>query len=114
MEAFNQSATTANPGNRSPREVFTGKKRPFRMLPFFQHGFMWVQCRQKPDDEAETCYFLNNGDRHADFCVRVLKASTGKVCYVSYVVWSSRSPTKCMVMVRFPRPRPRRLPQLFL
>ena len=34
------------------------------------------------------CYFLNAGDNHADCCVKVLRADTGRTCYSSNVTWA--------------------------
>lgn len=61
-QALNQSASSANPGRLFPQELYTGKKGPFRMLPFFQYGFMRNVRRIKLDDQAVECYFLNGGD----------------------------------------------------
>ncbi|CAB1110849.1 unnamed protein product [Ectocarpus sp. CCAP 1310/34] len=54
-DALNQSATKANPGRRSPHEMFTGEQGPFRVLPFFQPGFMREDRRTKLDDQATLC-----------------------------------------------------------
>ncbi|CAB1120041.1 unnamed protein product [Ectocarpus sp. CCAP 1310/34] len=64
-DALNQSATKANPGRRSPHEMFTGEQGPFRL-----------------DD---LCYYLNGGDNHPSGTVKVLKASTGRVVYINNV-----------------------------
>ncbi|CAB1112615.1 unnamed protein product [Ectocarpus sp. CCAP 1310/34] len=49
-DALNQSATKANPGRRSSHDMFTGEQGPFRVLPFFQPGFMREDRRTKLDD----------------------------------------------------------------
>ena len=35
-QTLNQSASHSNPGRASPQEMFTNKKRPFRVLSFLQ------------------------------------------------------------------------------
>ncbi|CAB1102734.1 unnamed protein product [Ectocarpus sp. CCAP 1310/34] len=86
-DALNQSATKANPGRRSPHEMFTGEQGPFRVLPFFQPGFMREDRRTKLDDQATLCYYLNGGDNHPSGTVKVLKASTGPVVYTNNMSW---------------------------
>ncbi|CAB1101428.1 unnamed protein product [Ectocarpus sp. CCAP 1310/34] len=91
-DALNQSATKANPGRRSPYELFTGQQGPFRVLPFFQPGFMREDRRTKLDDQATLCYYLNGGDNHPSGTVKVLKASTGRVVYTNNVSWVTSAP----------------------
>ena len=55
------------------------------VVPFFQYGFMYRERRSKLDDKAVPCYFLNAGEKHADCCVKVLRADTGRACYSSNV-----------------------------
>ena len=63
-----------------------------RVLPwwcrFFQYGFMYRERRSKLDDKAVPCYFRNAGDNHADCCVKVLRADTGRVHHSSNVTWA--------------------------
>ncbi|CAB1121535.1 unnamed protein product [Ectocarpus sp. CCAP 1310/34] len=91
-DALNQSATKANPGRRSPHEMFTGEQGPCRVLPFFQPGFMREDRRTKLDDQATLCYYLNGGDNHPSGTVKVLKASTGRVVYTNNVSWVTSAP----------------------
>ena len=44
-QALNQSASTANPERASPQELFTSKRGSFRLIPFFQRGYMRVDRR---------------------------------------------------------------------
>ncbi|CAB1102027.1 unnamed protein product [Ectocarpus sp. CCAP 1310/34] len=53
-DALNHSATKADSGRCSPHEMFTGGQKPFRVLPFFQLGFMREDRRTKLDDQANT------------------------------------------------------------
>ena len=64
-QKLNQAAPPSNPGHASPQELFTGKKRAFLVVPFFQYGFMYRERWSKLDDKAVPCYFLNAGDDHA-------------------------------------------------
>ncbi|CAB1102832.1 unnamed protein product [Ectocarpus sp. CCAP 1310/34] len=91
-DAFNQSATKANPGRRSPHELFTGQQGPFRVLPFFQLSYMREDRRTKLDDQATLCYYLNGGDNPPSGTVKVLKAPTGRVVYTNNVSWVASSP----------------------
>ncbi|CAB1099246.1 unnamed protein product [Ectocarpus sp. CCAP 1310/34] len=84
-EALDQSATKANPGRRSPHEMFTGEQGPFRVLPLFQPGFMREDRRTKLDDQATPLYYLNGGDNHPNGTVKVLKASTNRVVHTNNV-----------------------------
>eukprot|EP00903_Cladosiphon_okamuranus_P006341 g6211.t1 len=79
VDAFNQSATTANPGNLSLYEVFTGRKGPFRMLSFFKQGLMWIRRTHKLGDKATEVFHLNSGDHHPESCPKVINGSTGRV-----------------------------------
>ena len=87
-QKLNQAASASNPGRASPQELFTGKKGAFLVVPFFQYGFMYRERRSKLDDKAVPCYFLNAGDNHADWCVKVPRADTGRVCYSSNNTWA--------------------------
>ena len=87
-QKLSQAASPSNPGRASPQELFIGKKGAFLVAPFFQYGFMYRERRSKLDDKAVPCYFLNAGDNHADCCVKVLRADTGRVCYSSNVTWA--------------------------
>ena len=91
-QKLNQAVSPSNPGGGSPQELYTGKKLPFRLVPFFQYGFMSERPRTKMDDRAVPCFFLNAGDNHADVCVKVIKASTGSVCYTSNIAWAELPP----------------------
>lgn len=92
-DKINQSASFANPGCIFPLELFTGKKGPFLVVPFAQHGYMRERRLTKLDDRAVPRLFLNRGDNHADICVKVMKLSTGRVCYSSNVAWASLPPS---------------------
>ncbi|CAB1105599.1 unnamed protein product [Ectocarpus sp. CCAP 1310/34] len=68
------------------------RQGPFRVLPFFQLGFMREDRRTKLDDQATLCYHLNGGDNHPSGTVKVLKASTGRVVYDNNVSWVTSAP----------------------
>lgn len=90
-EAFNPSGTTADANRRLPREVYTGKEGPFRLLPFFPRRLMRVVRKNKHDDQAVPCHYLNGGDSRGECVVKVVKAETGYICYTSNVSWASQS-----------------------
>ena len=58
-DAFNKSATTANPGNKSPHELFLGSLPPLTLLPFLKPGYCRVRRVNKAAPKAEPCFFLN-------------------------------------------------------
>ena len=88
-ECFNRCGTKANPGNISPHEAFTGKKPDAIVVPFFQPAMMRVVRATKLDDQSVKAYFLNHGYQHGRSTVRLLKASTGRVCFSRDIVWIS-------------------------
>ena len=51
---------------------------------------MRVDRSSKSDVQSVKCYFLNNGYNHPSSAVKVIKASTGGICYSSDVVWTVR------------------------
>ena len=86
---LNRSGTKANPGNMSPHEALTGKKPDAVVVPFFQPAMMRVTRASKLDDQSEKAYFLGQGRQHGASTVRLLKASTGRVCHSRDIVWIS-------------------------
>ena len=57
-----KAASPSNPGRASPKELFTGKKGAFFVVPFFQYGFMYRERKSKLNDNAVPHYFLNADD----------------------------------------------------
>ena len=49
---------------------------------------MRVDRSTKPDVRSVLCYFLNNGHNHPLFAVKVIKASTGGICYSNDMAWT--------------------------
>ena len=58
------------------------------MVPFFQEGMMRVDRGPKSDVQSEASCFFNNGHKHPSSAVKVIKASTGGICYTSEVEWT--------------------------
>ena len=85
---FNRSATKANTGWRSPYEVFFSCLSDLQVVPFFQEGIIRVDRDTKSEVQSVSCYFLNNGHNHPSSIVKVIKASTDGICYISDVVWT--------------------------
>eukprot|EP00903_Cladosiphon_okamuranus_P007692 g7455.t1 len=77
-QVLNQMASPSNPGNASPQSLYTGKSGPFRLVPFFQYGFMTETPGTKLGDKAVGCFFLNGGDNHAAITVKVIKERNGR------------------------------------
>ena len=78
-DAFNKSATTANPGNTSSHELFLGSLPPLTLLPFMKPGYCRVRRVNKAVPKAEPC-FLNGGRNHPRDSVRVLLPSGRTTC----------------------------------
>ena len=57
-----KAASPSNPGRASPKELFTGMKGAFFVVPFFQYGFMYRERKSKLNDNAVPHYFLNADD----------------------------------------------------
>ena len=95
-DAYNQTTTVANPGNRSPQEMFYGVTPQSSSIPFLKPGFCKFKRINKMDPKARECFFLGPARNHSSESKRVL-VRTGKVIITINVTWAhvplSRSPT---------------------
>ena len=71
-DCLNRTATTANPDNKSPYEMWYGKPSPLKLLPFLKPGF----CRQKRvnklQPKARECFYLGPPINYPHDAMRVL------------------------------------------
>lgn len=74
-------------GRLSPHEVFFSRPPELQVRHFFQPGMMRVARDAKSNVQSVPRHFLNNGYNNPSSTVKVIKASTGSVCYTSNVVW---------------------------
>ena len=58
-EVLNKSSSTANPGKRTPHELFYGVVPKLRMLPFLRRGYCRVRFDNKAKPKAEKCFYLS-------------------------------------------------------
>ncbi|CAN0107392.1 unnamed protein product, partial [Sphacelaria rigidula] len=57
-DALNRSATTDNPGKKSPDEVFYGEVPEVKLLPFFKPGYCRYKRTSKCMPKAQGCFYL--------------------------------------------------------
>ena len=60
-DALNRSATTANPGKKSPDEMFYGEVPKVKLLPFFKPGYCKYKRTSKCMPKAQECFYLGPG-----------------------------------------------------
>ena len=87
LECFNRSATAANDGWLSPREIVYGNCPPLPLLPSFQPAYHRVPRQHKSDTRARLYYFLNFGYNDGHDCHKLLDAETGNVVFSRHVTW---------------------------
>ena len=71
-DALNRTATSANPANKSPYEMWYGEPPPVVLLPFLKPGYCKVKRRNKSQPKAEECFYLGPAPNHPRDAVRVL------------------------------------------
>ena len=86
-DCFNRSATKANTGWRSPHEGFFRRLPNLQVIPFCLLGMVRVDRSTKSDAQAVKYFYLNNGHNYSSSTVKVVKSSTGGVCYSNDIVW---------------------------
>ena len=55
-DAFNRTATSAKPANKSPCEMWFGKPPPVVPLPFLKPGYFKVKRENKPQAKTKECF----------------------------------------------------------
>ncbi|CAM9569949.1 unnamed protein product [Ascophyllum nodosum] len=95
-DAYNQIATVANSGNRSPHEMFYGETPRSSPIPFLKPGFCKFKRTNKIDPKARECFYLGPARNHLNESKRVL-VRTEKVIITINITWAhaplSRPPT---------------------
>ena len=70
---MNLTATTANPGDKSPYEMWHGSPPPAGgVWPFLKPAVCTVKRKNKSQPKGQDCYYLGPGVDHPRDCVRVL------------------------------------------
>ena len=86
-DAYNRSTTVANPGNRSPREMFYREIPQNSPIPFLKPGYCKCKRTNKMDPKARECMYLSPARNHPRESKRVL-VHTGKVIITRHVTWA--------------------------
>ena len=74
--ALNCTATTANPGDKSPYEMWYGSPPPRGAVwPFLKPAVCRVKRANKSLPKAQDCYYVGPGVNHPRDCMRVLTAN---------------------------------------
>ena len=71
-DALNRTATSANPANKSPYEMWYGNPPPVVLLPFLKPGYCKMKRKNKSQPKAQECFYLGPAPNHPRDAVRVL------------------------------------------
>ena len=85
-DAVNHTATTANPGNRSPHEIWCGTAAPASPHPFLRRAYCRWKRPSKSPPQAESCVYLGPGIDHLSDSLRMLTRAN-KVVETRDVTW---------------------------
>ena len=77
-DAYNRTATVANPGNRSPHDMFYGEIPQNSPIPFLKPGYCKYKRMNKMDPKPRECFYLGPARNHPRESKRVF-VLTGKV-----------------------------------
>ena len=91
-DALNRTATSANPANKSPYEMWCGKPPPVVLLPFLKPGYCKVKRKNKSQPKAQECFYLDHAANLPRDAVRVqTKHRTLRI--TGHVSWQRVSPS---------------------
>ena len=76
-DAYNRTSTVANPGNRSPHEMFYGEIAQNSPIPFLKPEYCKHKRMNKMDPKARECFYLGPARNHLKESKRVF-VHTGK------------------------------------
>ena len=76
-DAYNRTATVANPGNRSPHEMFYGEIPENSPIPFLKPGYFTYKRMNKMDPNARECFYLGPARNHPRESKRILAHRKG-------------------------------------
>ena len=85
--AYNRTATVANPGNRSPHDMFYGEIPPNSPILFLKPGYCKYKRMNKMDPKARGCFYFGPARNHPRESKRVF-VHTGKVIITRNVTWA--------------------------
>lgn len=90
---LNRTATTANPDQNMPCELFHEARLPFTLLPFLKAGYCRVRRDDKGAPKAGLCLFLNWGSNHSRGSSKI-SFSTSQVLNTCDLIWTRVSPSR--------------------
>ena len=90
--ALNCTATTANPGNKTPHKMWHGSPPENNLLPFLKPGFCRVRRTDKLQRKAQRCWYLGPAPGYPRDAVRVMTES-GRTIATRHVTWAYVPPT---------------------
>ena len=85
--ALNCTATLANPGYKSPHEIWFGSPPSSSPFPFLKPGFRSVKRRNKLQPKAVRCWYLGPAPNYPRDAMRILSKS-GRVVATRHVTWA--------------------------
>ena len=87
-DALNHTATTANPGNKSPHEMWHGTAAPASPHPFLRPAYCRWNHPSRSSPRAESCFYLGPGIDHPSDSLRVVTRAN-KVVETRDVTWEA-------------------------
>ncbi|CAN0031541.1 unnamed protein product [Sphacelaria rigidula] len=98
--ALERSATTANPGKKSPDEMFYGEVPEVKLLPFFKLGYCRYKRTSKCMPKAQECFYLGPGYNYPRDTMR-MQTKGRYVITARDVTWQHSPPPKSQQAVPF-------------
>ena len=85
--ALNCTATSANPGYKSPHEMWFGSPPSSSPFPFLKPGFRSIKRRNKLQPKAVRCWYLGPAPNYPRDAMRIL-CKSGRVVATRHVTWA--------------------------
>ena len=85
--ALNCTATSANPGFMSPREIWFGSPPTSTPLPFLKPGFHSVKRRNKLQPKAVRCWYFGPAPNFPRDGIRIM-CKSGRVVATRHITWA--------------------------
>ena len=82
-----RTATSANPGFKSPHEMWFGSPPSSGPFPFLKPGFRSVKRRNKLQPKAVRCWYLGSAPNYPRDAMRIL-CKSGRVVATRHVTWA--------------------------
>lgn len=90
--ALNCTTASANPGNKSPHEMWHGSPPDSSPFPFLKPGFCREKRTNKLQPNAQRCWYLSPAPGYPRDAMPVLTTS-GSIIATQHVKWARISPT---------------------